>query len=193
MACVVIWAFSNFSHLNFFRHPIQYFKDSMMNSVLRCFPLTPSHVLDNWEKCMLTPLSWLVTLSGPGQHCGPSAPSSWTIWFESRDFQSWVMDQWSASDLAFSSFFFFFPWWSVCVCVWGVGLVGVEKAAEPDQHQQTKKLLLGINECGPSGSLLRWDWMFHDGLLVLKETISHSICCGHNIPLASPGAGMSLH
>lgn len=119
MARVVIWAFSNFSHLNFFHHPIQYFKDSMMNSVLCGFPLTPSHVLDNWEKCMLTPLSWLVTLSGPGQDGGPSAPSSWTIWFESRDFQSWVMDQWSASDLAFSSFFFFFLPLMVSVCVYG--------------------------------------------------------------------------
>lgn len=126
MTCVGIWTFGNFSLLSFFHNPIKYFKDSVfvseMTSVLFCFPLPPSHVLDNWEKCTLTPLSWLVTLSGPGQDCGTSAPSSRTIWFESGDFQSWVMDQWSASDLAFSSFFFFLPLMvSVCECVFGGG------------------------------------------------------------------------
>lgn len=73
---------------------------------------------------------------------------------------------------------------------WGRGRGGCRESSKPDQHQQTKKWLLGINESVVSSG---WDWMFHDGLLVLKGTISHNICRGHNIPLASHSAGMSLH
>lgn len=76
---------------------------SVVTSGLLCTLLPPSQVLDNWEKCALTPQSWPVTLSGLGQGCDTSAPWSWTIWFEGKDFQSWVSGQWSA--LAFSSLF----------------------------------------------------------------------------------------
>lgn len=79
---------------------------SVLTPALLCIPLPPSHVLDNWEKCALTPQSSPVTLSGPGQDCGTFAPWSWTIWFEGGDFQSWVMDQWSATSVAFSALFF---------------------------------------------------------------------------------------
>jgi len=46
-------------------------------------------------------------------------------------------------------------------------------------------------ESSSSGWCLLWDWMLHGGLLLLKETISHNMCCGYNIPLTSSGAGMS--
>lgn len=114
---------------------------SVVTSVLLCFPLPSSHVLDNWEKCALTPQSWSVTLSGPGQDCGTSAPWSRTIWFEGRlKAESWISGQPVA--WPFHPFFFF----SLTVCVDGGGGGFRKRRAKPDQHQQTKESLLGINE-----------------------------------------------
>lgn len=149
-----------------------------VTSVLPCFPLPSSHILDNWEKCALTPQSWSVTLRGPGQHCGTSAPWSRTIWFEGRDFQSWVMDQWSASCLAFWDLFFLSPWW----------FFGGWESTKTTNKEVTSA---NNKSSAPLGNF--WGRMFDNGLLKLKETISHNMCRERNSSLTSHGAGMSLH
>lgn len=147
---------------------------SAMTSVLLCILLPPSHVLDNWEKCTLTPPKLLGDIEWPGaglRHLCSLKPDN-LIWRRRLSKLS------HGSVVSQCPFHWPFSFFSLMVSVDGEG----EKAWPTPTNKEV-----------PAGNKWGFGHLRTEcfSMRLLKETISLYICCAHNNSLSSHSAGMS--